>query len=188
MKNIFKQLVRLYAKNSGFTLVEIIVATTVFVTATMLFMGVFSSISNNTLLIENTRLAQQDARYAIEQIAAEVRGGWNYSVAPGGGPVLSYESCEDGVIKENELRWIEDGTGQGLIVKQTVGQPDVQVTSSLADVENLNFVLDQPSGMYPLVQIDMKLKKSESKRYVNELEFSTKVGSRVREQVENCGK
>jgi|GEM_PF-6281351 len=186
MKKFLKQLAKQITNEQGFTLIEIIVATTVFVTATMLFMGVFSTISNNTLVIEGTRLAQQDARYAIEQVSREVRNGWNYEIDLAG-EILTYETCEDGAIVTHELRYVTEGDDQGVLLKSTPGYPDERITSSLSDIESFSFAIDQPAGMYPLVQIDMKLKRSEFDRFANELEFTTKVGSRVREKVEACG-
>lgn len=185
MKLLIKQFFKQLKSEVGFTLVEIIVATTVFVTATMLFMGVFSTISNNTLIIENTRLAQQDARYAIEQISREVRNGWNYDVDTTG-EILSYQTCEDGTIVDHELQLVKDSDDQGRIVKVT-GLMEEDITSSLSDVNSFSFAIDQPAGMYPLVEIHMNVKRSEFDRFANELEFTTKVGSRVREKVESCG-
>jgi hypothetical protein len=57
------------------------VATTVFLLASMMFMGIFTTISNTTLMVEGNRLAQQDSRYAIEMVAREIRNGKNFEIS-----------------------------------------------------------------------------------------------------------
>ncbi len=180
------------SEQSGFTLIEILVATTVFVLASMMFMGIFATVSNTTLQVEGNRLAQQDSRYAIEMIAREVRNGCNFEIEDGGadGQVLKYNSgtCDlstDPVVWEIYSKKINnDGEEYFVLYKKQEGATidGTQLTSDEVAIKNINFQVIQPANEYPIVEVAMEVYRQGFKKVqdATTTTLTTRVTSRVR--------
>jgi prepilin-type N-terminal cleavage/methylation domain-containing protein len=182
MKNIYKQFI---SPSSGFTLIEIIVATTVFVIASVMFMGIFSTISNVTMRVEGQRFAMQDARYAIEQASREIRDGWNFRFDdPSNKQKLTYDNADGTYVME----YITTGTGnnvQGELVRYPQGAVDTtgeKLTSTISDVQSFAFDIIQPPGDYPIIEIRMTLNRQDFEKFKEPIELSTRVTSRTRDK------
>ncbi len=180
MKNLLKQF---RSEQSGFTLIEILVATTVFVLGSMMFMGIFATISGTTLRVEGNRLAQQDVRYATELIAREVRAGYNFEVDDQGDE-LRYETKDgDYRIYTEEIDKAEsdeDFPVYTLYKEQDgVGLPS-QLISDEVFLKDLNFAVIQPANEYPIVEISMEVFRKGFKKVQDATTITTRVTSRVR--------
>lgn len=99
---------RIKSKNhSGFTLVEMLVAATVFVTSTLVLVQVYSVTQKNQERVAGESLVISEARYALEAIVREMRtGSINYSYY--GAPVT-------GIVNTLALR---DSSGNSLLFKK----------------------------------------------------------------------
>jgi prepilin-type N-terminal cleavage/methylation domain-containing protein len=75
MKSFFKKLKN---RKSGFTLVELIVATSIFVIAVSLATGIFVRTLRMQSSIMNMMEVQSNASIVLEQIAREIRGGFEF--------------------------------------------------------------------------------------------------------------
>lgn len=169
---------------SGFTLVEILIAAMVFLLASVMFMGVFSMVSNATIRVENERFAQQDARYAIEQVSREVRGGWDFETADAG-KTLRYKTLSDGAVLDCEMYFevLDEGTEdeKGVVNKSCDLIDGVQqLSSGVINVEDFEFAVIQPANEYASVELRMKVKRQDFDRLAKSVELSTRVTSRMR--------
>ncbi|MFA4930428.1 MAG: prepilin-type N-terminal cleavage/methylation domain-containing protein [Patescibacteria group bacterium] len=174
-----------YKNQSGFTLVEILIAAMIFMLSSIMFMGVFSMVSNATLRVENERFAQQDARYAIEQVSREIRGGWDFETADGG-KTLEYKSLSvDGDLMDCSMYFelMDEGTdnAKGVINKQCDLLSGVQqLSSGVINVEDFEFAVIQPANEYASVELRMKVKRQDFNKLAKSVELSTRVTSRMR--------
>lgn len=187
MKNIIKKFA---SDQSGFTLIEILVATVVFAIGSMMFMGIFTTISNTTLRVEGNRLAQQDSRYAIEMISREIRNGCNFEVEQDG-ELLKYTSgsCD---LSTNPTSWeiyartVTNTDGEQYLVlnKRQSGQTidGTQLTSDEVAIKDVNFQVIQPANEYPIVEVSMEIYRQGFKKVqdATTTTLTTRVTSRVR--------
>jgi prepilin-type N-terminal cleavage/methylation domain-containing protein len=185
MKNIFDKIRRMGEREeSGFTLIEILVATTVFLLASTMFMGIFMTISNTTLMVEGNRLAQQDSRYAIEMVAREIRNGKNFEITSDK-KELDYESKDGGFYRIfTEEVTEDDGDSYLVLYKQDdANGSKVQLTSNVVSIIDFGFGIYEPANEYPSVEITMKIKRNgyEKLSEGSTVMLKTMVTSRVRE-------
>lgn len=188
--------------NKGFTLVEVLVAMTVFVIASIMFMATFNLVSQTTMRVESSRLAQQDARYAVEQMSREIRNGWDFEVrnltGNQEGKALLYAANDANGNPQHYLiseQYLEDDSRT--IVKQLVdqngnptgGSTPVPLLSTVvgltdktegADDGGLRFRLIEPASEYPAVEIEMTVKRENLERFAKPLSIITRVTSRMR--------
>ncbi|MFZ5392522.1 MAG: PilW family protein [Patescibacteria group bacterium] len=192
----------MWIDNKGFTLVEVLVAMTVFIIASIMFMSTFNLVSQTTMRVESSRLAQQDARYAIEQISREIRNGWDFEVRnPTGaqeGKALFYATSDTNGNEQHYLiseQYLENDTRT--IVRQLVdsngnptgGSTPLPMLSTVvgltdktegADDGGLRFRLIEPASEYPAVEIEMTVQRENAERFSKPLSVITRVTSRMR--------
>lgn len=78
--------------NNGFTLIEVLVALSVFVTAVGLIVGVFTQALRTQRMVSTLSAVNSNASLVLEQITREIRLGWNFTVAPN----LAFSPCAVG--------------------------------------------------------------------------------------------
>ncbi|HPH78724.1 MAG TPA: prepilin-type N-terminal cleavage/methylation domain-containing protein [bacterium] len=183
MKNNFDKIRRMVEREeSGFTLIEILVATTVFLLASMMFMGIFMTISNTTLRVEGNRLAQQDSRYAIEMISREIRNGKDFEVSDDGKELTYIDKDDVSYRLFTQTETDKDGNEYVVLFRQN-GNITTQLTSSVVDMRDINFRIYEPANEYPSVEITMTVKRNgyEKLGSGSTVTLKTMVTSRVRE-------
>ena len=190
--------------NKGFTLVEVLVAMAVFVIASMMFMATFNMVSQTTMRVESSRLAQQDVRYAVEQISREIRNGWDFQVqditGTSEGKSLVYATVDtNGNTQYFRIREAYlDNSDNPTIVKELydpVGGvalsspvPMLSTVVGLTDKtegENdggLRFRLIEPASEYPAVEMELTVKRENMDRFAKPLSVVTRVTSRMRSE------
>ena len=178
-------------KNSGFTLVEILVAMTVFVVASIMFMATFNLVSQSTMRAEFKRTVQQDARFAIEEMSREIRNGWNFQTNTDGSQ-LSFAFYQDKEVYYKKIYAGYNNDGIKTIFQQicsdealtncSAGVPMVSAVVGLEEGEDsgLSFRVIQPASEYPIVEIRLRLKRQNADRFASPISLITRVTSRMR--------
>mgnify|MGYP000936391078 CR=1 FL=1 len=204
MQNKYKNMKQTLIDNKGFTLVEVLVAMAVFVIASMMFMATFNMVSQTTMRVESSRLAQQDVRYAVEQISREIRNGWDFQVqditGTSEGKSLVYATVDtNGNTQYFRIREAYlDNSDNPTIVKELydpVGGvalsspvPMLSTVVGLTDKtegENdggLRFRLIEPASEYPAVEMELTVKRENMDRFAKPLSVVTRVTSRMRSE------
>jgi len=145
------------SRSKGFTIIELIVSTGLFVVLVALASGSFIQALRTQRIVTSLSISMNDASFVIEQIAREVRVGFNFS---GGGNTLSFndsvgnlvsyklsgtsiERCEGGCsgniitspdVKIDNLEFIVQGNASGdgepprvTILLSVIGEKDIRV-------------------------------------------------------------
>jgi prepilin-type N-terminal cleavage/methylation domain-containing protein len=84
-------------KKTGFTLIEMMVAVTVFTVMTVVCLSAFLNISNIQRKAEAVRAVNDNLNFSIELMAREIRAGQDYIVG-GGGTSLNFTNVDGDTI------------------------------------------------------------------------------------------
>jgi len=150
--------------NSGFTLVEILVAMAIFVTSITAMTTIFSYSNKSQRVTETISEVQSDARFAMEVMAQQIRrGSIDYSSSEYGGTISS--NPQDVLVlldaDDNQVwfrRYISEGHGVAQLSYD--GITWVDLTPPDVNVDLLKFYLSpstDPFGANPSVNIQPKV-------------------------------
>ncbi len=178
--------------DKGFTLIEILVAITLFALVSVVASGIFINVNNlqqNTASLERL---QSDGRYILEKMAREIRGR-KIDFKGSGISAIKHETANL-VFKPDEqdisagISW--DSNEKNLMYSVVAGTDQPQsaaLNASDIEVTEANFMIqpgDDPEtgffpGIQPRVTIILKLtNRNASPRYRKELILQTTISSR----------
>lgn len=174
---------RIFPKNkkseSGFTIVELLVAMSIFVIILTIAVGVFVSALRNQRLLTEQMAVNNNAALVLEQMAREMRTGYNFPPAIG--------ACSDSITFTNSQKG--DNATYALLaggITRTEGGVTKTLTASDVVVKNLCFRVFQYSGSGAkqecspprvLIAMEVGIKNTSSKAQSTHLE--TVVSSRI---------
>lgn len=156
----------------GFTLIELIIASSLFVVLISVASGAFINTLRTQRIIMNLSESMNNTSFTIEQIAREVRVGFQFE---GGGDTLEFTNSSGDLVKytlvslDSNTKGIERSENGG--VGETITSPDV-------NIDNLEFILqgeEAGDGEPPRITILISV-KSEKDIKVN---LQTTISSRV---------
>ena len=172
IKNIMKHKKRIFVdsdqfvdlgRSTGFTLVELIVAMSVFIVATTFASGVFIQGLRSQRLLTQAIAVNNEMGVVLEQMAREIRVGHQFSGVGGVGETLSFQTDEGGVVYT-----LLDGV---------ITRNGAKLTSRDVEVTALRFLTEQ-SGCEPwrvVMSLDVRAAGSDGES----LPIQTTVSSRV---------
>lgn len=171
----------------GFTLVEILVATSIFAVTSVIVCGIFINASNLQKQVSNYQKLQNDGRYIIEKVAKELRFRDVRLIYPSDNPTSTLAFWPDEL--ENEVRIYFDPSAKTLNYEKN-GQ-SAELNSKDVEVRNVRFfiypVLDpfniNSASSTPDIQPRITLlldiaNKNDAPKYTKELILQTTISSR----------
>ncbi len=188
MKKLFKKIKeKKVALPEGFTLVEMLIAVTLFSIASVIIASIFI----NSITLEQNTLSyqklQNNSRYILEKIAKEVRGRELVLIFPGENPTSSINFYPDemgNVVsvylgENNDLKYWENGLEDSL---NTVDVAVEEFKVYILPVES-PFSMEPASNIQPRVTIMLKLKNRQvgndtDNKYTKELSVQTTISSK----------
>ena len=146
------------SKGAGFTLVELIVAMSVFVVVISLTSGIFVRALRAQRQVNQLMTVNSDASLVLEKLAREARLGFNFNVtndlvgdcSSGTFNRLEFERARDGSITSVVYRWNWDSSaGIGTIERSEGGASFVPLNSLNVSVTRFCFLETQEQGTDP---------------------------------------
>ncbi len=163
---------------SGFTLLELLIASSIFLILIALASGTFIQTLRTQRIITNLTESMNNAAFTIEQIAREVRLGFNFNDRTGEVDTLTFTNSDGDDISYKlitynggESRGIGRCTGSGCTDYAPITSPDVYV-------EKMSFVLkgaERGDGFPPRITILITVKGEKDIR----VSLQTTISSRV---------
>jgi len=150
--------------NSGFTLVEILVAMSIFVTAMIAVTAIFSFSNQTQRTTQAVQELQSDARFAMEIMAQQIRRSSIYYASTQYGGSISSNPQDVLVLlnNNNEQAWFRRGVSgsQGILEISSDGSAWEQVSPPEINVDLLKFYISPSSNPFisnPTVNIQPKV-------------------------------
>lgn len=168
-------------KNSGFTIIELMVATSLFLVILSIVSGVFVKSLRTQRGALGLIEAGSNAELAIEQMAREMRTGTNFSVFQEG-KSISFKNVNGNTMTYNwdsetkQLKCLETGDYSDKHCSSAAPQP---ITANNVSVNNLKFTFFNgvPADPYP-PRITITLKIASPKNPASEVNIQITVSSR----------
>lgn len=130
--------------NRGFTLIESLVAVGLFGLIISVAVGGFVKALRTQSQVTALLAANGNASLAIEQIAREIRTGYNFKKCAS--PNLQFGFCEDLEFTNSSGRAVvyevDSDNGRGFIAKSEDGGVPVRVTADNVDVKYMDFYME----------------------------------------------
>jgi len=134
---------------SGFTLIELMVATTLFVVIMLTAMSSLFMLLDESKSSRALRLAMDNVNFAMDSMTRSIRMGTDYTST--NGTFISFNSQDSKNIK---YQWVTLSNGK--TIEKCVNNSDcVSIISPDVNIDTLNFSLNS-SGTQPSVYIIMK--------------------------------
>lgn len=180
MNNFKKQKFIIFQKN-GFTLVELMVAVSVFSVAVTLSTGAFVRAIKTQRILTHLMSVNSNSSLVIEQLAREMRTGYNFSLtkinSADCNDSITFNRSTDGIL--TTYRW--SGI-QSHSIERSEGEnnPFVPITASNVSVNRLCFIEDQvlPSDPWRIT-IDATLGSTDPQVAQNVFNLQTTVSARL---------
>lgn len=175
-------------KQNGFTLVELMVAISVFSVAISLSSGAFVNAIKAQRTLNHLMAVNSDASLVFEQLAREIRTGYDFNVQssiPDCGPDPGLNRKRGDQLKFTRSRDNIDVTYKWdnlnkMIVLKDGGGPFEPVTASNIAVRRLCFELEQSNGTNPwLITIFLTIGPLDQRISQNVLNLQTAVTARI---------
>ena len=132
-------------RSNGFTMIELLVSTGLFVVLISIASGSFIQALRTQRIVTNLSISMNDASFVIEQIAREIRVGFNFSTTNNGKNI----KFNDPSGKLVEYRFVNEGIERCEGGCKIITSPDVRI-------DNLKFILKgnaSGDGLPPRVTI-----------------------------------
>lgn len=145
----------------GFTLIEMVVAISLFSVVVLVSISAMLSIADANKKANATRVVMDNINFAMENMGRNIRTGYDYSCGGAGDCVSGGTSISFTDQKSNTVTysWTEDSNGLGSItVRKNSGSP-VGITSPQVDIDGLTFYVSGTSpndGLQPRVLITLR--------------------------------
>ena len=163
-------------KNSGFTLIELMVALGVFMVVMTITLSAFLNIIDIQKKTEAFRKVNDNLNFAMEAMMREIREGTKYCPSGCASGSFSFTNKDADLIKY-EL----DTGGNGGYVKRTKGLDIIRMTSDGIKITNLSFsVRGNGTGdkLQPLVTISISGESGEKEKLKSSLNLQATVSQR----------
>jgi len=178
---------KLKNKNTGFTLVELIVSLGLFTVVMMISTSALLSLSDTNKKVQSMRVAFDNLNLALESMSREIRMGSVYHCDATVGTVTTTRDCDVASGGASSISFLSQ-TGEqityqlnGATVKRTVGPvgPDA-MTAPEIKITNLRFyVLGTNSGSNDQPRVIITISGTAGKRVTSSFNIQTTVTSRM---------
>ena len=128
---------RFKKENSGFTLVELMIASGLFIILISIATGAFINTLRTQRIITNLSESLNNTSFAIEQIAREVRVGFGFD---NGGNTLEFTNSSGNDVVYS-LKNNSDGNGDGQGIERCEEGVCRMITAPEVNISNLEFIL-----------------------------------------------
>lgn len=173
-------------KQSGFTLIEVLVSVAIFSIAISVIATVFFNTNNLQQRTKNLQQVQNEGRYILDKLAKEIRAR-EIDETLSNNQYLFFKEDEFGEV----LEFFYDSNSQNLIISSKIGQQDAlsaplnSKSIAISDVDfsilpsTSNPELSPDDFRQPMVIIRLVLKnRSGFERYYQELRLQTAISSK----------
>lgn len=146
---------KMFKQKKGFTLIEVMVAVSIFTVVMVVALGAILSIVNANRKAQSLHTVINNVNLAVETMTRDLRTGYNYECGSAEaecewGTTASYDqisfaSLQVAETRESEnaipvsYRRYEDGSGHGYLEKDIDGEGWVRITDESVDIEALSF-------------------------------------------------
>jgi len=165
--------------NQGFTLIEMIVAVSLFTVVMFVAVGALLAISDANRKATALRVVMENLNFAIESMSRSIRTGTDYSCDGGGncsgGDTLSFTDQYGSAVT-----YQYDGNAKSILVRKDLGSLK-GITSSEVEVESLKFYVagvGAGDGIQPRVIITVKGKAGSKEKLKTDFSIQTTVSQR----------
>lgn len=179
------KIIEKHAPAKGFTLIEILVAISIFAIVMTLSLGAFLNISDIQKKTESFRVVNDSLNFIMEAMVREIKEGYNYKCENGTCNSFSFTMGTAGVAEEITYARIEDsGNGRGNITRKQGELADEQrITPNSLDIQDLTFTTrgDDPGPAdttQPLVTINLSAESGKKDKLKSQLNLQTTVSQR----------
>ncbi len=158
------------SKGAGFTLVELLVAMSVFIIVTVVAVGAFIQSLKSERHLVTMITVDNDVQTALEQMAREIRTGYLFTTSTDPSQALTFYNASG------------DVTTYGISSANVLVRDGAAITSDNVIVKNLNFIVAQTKGdaCYPWrVTINLGIGAAGADQSVAPTYVQTTVSSRV---------
>jgi prepilin-type N-terminal cleavage/methylation domain-containing protein len=175
-------------QKSGFTLIELMVATSIFMMIMLMAMGSIVVSGNASKRTQKLRYAMDNVNFALESMTRSIRMGTNYEETSKGISFL-LDSELDGESQKIEYFLGTEGNGYNSLYRSVDGGPAVKIVSSDVNVEKLDFNIkgngenDGSPSVYILMKGTVNIKGQENTSFA----IQTMASQRNIEEIENTG-
>lgn len=146
----------------GFSLVELMVASALFMTVVAVAASAFISVLDASAQSREMNVLMSNLDFALEDMSRNIRVGEGFSVSAEGANNISFQVYASGGLSNKCT--VSYGLSNGAILKSKVGHPDcrgyssVPITSGEIEIERLMFYGDQASvaNRQPRIIINLK--------------------------------
>lgn len=139
----------------GFTLIEIMVASSIFVIIIMLSSGSILTIFDANQKSKNLRSSMDNLNFTLESMTRAIRFGSSYHCSSSNPPTSSPRDCDDNQAGSSTFYFLDDAGNQvrytlnsGTIYRSINGSSDYALTSSDITIDKLTFRV-YGSAIYP---------------------------------------
>jgi len=164
-----------FFSNKGFTLVEVLTASSIVILVITAAIGIFVSTTVAERGVVRMKTVEDNARYAMETMSREIRMGVaiDSALSGGCGDVLSFTDSR-GDIQRYYLSVLPGGQQQ---LRQVIGATDDPITSPSVNVSNLSFCVNDFFGLniHPRVTIVMTVESADDPSSVISLQTTVSI-------------
>lgn len=196
MKKFFKKIEnRFLVKDKtkgGFTLIELMVATSIFMIIMLVAMGSIVISSNASKRAQKLRYAMDNVNFALESMTRSIRMGTDYEERDNGNGISFNLADENGENIKRIYYFMGEKDGKSSLYRKIDSSDPVEIVASEVDVEKLNFdvkgelVGDNLSpSVYILMKGTVKIKGEEDTSFAIQTMASQRNLEEVNSIVEN---
>lgn len=161
-----------HKKKFGFTMVELIVAISVFSVAISLVTGAFVRTLKTQRILNHLMAVNSNASLVIEQMMREIRTGYNFSVVPNCDELIFTRSRDNRLVS---YKW----NAQNFSIEIDNGAGFKPLTASNVAVRSLCFTLVGGVADPPRITMTLKVGSTEQQIAENVLNLQTTVSGRI---------
>lgn len=163
-------------KQSGFTLLEMLVAVAIFAVVMTMTMSAFLNIVDIQAKAESFRKVNDNLNFAMEAMMREIREGYGYNDCTTPCENISFTS-----VNGNSILYSKEEIGEIGYIKRTEDSVESRITSESIDIELLEFTtkgFDINDTDQPLVIINLQGKSGKKTKTESMLNLQTTVSQR----------
>ena len=164
-------------KREGFTIVELVVAMGIFVVVTAVAVGAFTQALRSERRLTSMMSVDSNASAALEQMAREMRTGYNFSYVPDTTMLaLSFRAATG-----DQVRYALNGNAIQRVAIGASGRTTSNITSSNVNVKTLQFLVSQAvNNCSPWrITIAMVVGNAQSSDVSQDIQIQTTISSRI---------
>jgi prepilin-type N-terminal cleavage/methylation domain-containing protein len=176
-------------QKSGFTLIELMVATSIFMMIMLMAMGSIVVSGNASKRTQKLRYAMDNVNFALESMTRSIRMGTNYEETSKGISFLLDSELDGESQKIEYFLGTEERQEYNSLYRTIDDSPAVKIVSSDVNVEKLDFIIkgnrenDGSPSVYILMKGTVNIKGQENTSFA----IQTMASQRNIEEIENTG-